>query len=232
MFATKKEQYLEAYELSLAQRAFVLPWFGVQAVLDPTKGRAVAGFNDAINTRRFTSALLRKLESSSEGRALLRAKPLLSTATLDVAALKLLPAGSLGASYAAFMDSHGFSPDDRAPVRFTTDADLAYVSARYRQVHDFWHVLCGLPTTVLGELALKAFEAAHTGLPSAYVSASVGALSPALGAAERAEYASKYVPWAWTAGRACGCLLSFDYEGNLAQDVAGLRQRLGILPAP
>ena len=36
---------------------------------------------------------------------------------------------------------------------------------RYRQVHDFWHVLCDLPPTVLGEVALKWFELKATGLP-------------------------------------------------------------------
>jgi len=33
------------------------------------------------------------------------------------------------------------------------------------QVHDFWHVLAGLPPTVMGELALKWFELVQTGLP-------------------------------------------------------------------
>ena len=32
---------------------------------------------------------------------------------------------------------------------------LAYVMQRYREVHDFWHVICALPTSVAGEVALK-----------------------------------------------------------------------------
>jgi len=36
---------------------------------------------------------------------------------------------------------------------------------RYREVHDFWHVLCELPPTVLGEITLKWLEAVQTGLP-------------------------------------------------------------------
>ena len=42
--------------------------------------------------------------------------------------------------------------------------DVAYVIARYRQVHDFWHVLCDLPPTVLGEIALKWFEWAEVSI--------------------------------------------------------------------
>ena len=38
------------------------------------------------------------------------------------------------------------------------DADLAYVALRNRQVHDLWHVLFSCPTTVCGELGLKALE--------------------------------------------------------------------------
>eukprot|EP00951_Prasinocladus_malaysianus_P042861 scaffold526757_cov21-Prasinocladus_malaysianus.AAC.1 len=44
-------------------------------------------------------------------------------------------------------------------VRFVDDPELAYVAARSREVHDFWHVLFDCHTNVLGELALKAVEA-------------------------------------------------------------------------
>ena len=42
------------------------------------------------------------------------------------------------------MTSHGFLADERAQVRFVDDPELAYVMLRYRQVHDFWHVLAGM----------------------------------------------------------------------------------------
>jgi len=51
-----------------------------------------------------------------------------------------------------------FRADERPPVRFVDDDELAYVAARAREVHDMWHVLFGCPTTILGELALKALE--------------------------------------------------------------------------
>jgi ubiquinone biosynthesis protein COQ4 len=57
-----------------------------------------------------------------------------------------------------YIDQHDFSPDERTVVRFMMDEDAAYVMTRYRQVHDFWHVLADLPPTILGEIALKAFE--------------------------------------------------------------------------
>lgn len=51
----------------------------------------------------------------------------------------------------------------RPSVRFIDDPELAYVMTRYRQVHDFWHVLSGLETDVFGEIALKWFEFMQTG---------------------------------------------------------------------
>ncbi len=69
-----------------------------------------------------------------------------------------MPEGSFGRAYANFMGTRSFRADDRPPVRFIADPELAYVALRARQVHDFWHVLFACPTTVLGELAIKAIE--------------------------------------------------------------------------
>ena len=69
-----------------------------------------------------------------------------------------LPEGTFGHAYAKFMGDRNFTAGDRPPVRFIDDIELAYVAARAREVHDFWHVLFGCHTNVFGELALKAVE--------------------------------------------------------------------------
>jgi ubiquinone biosynthesis protein Coq4 len=51
-----------------------------------------------------------------------------------------------------------------------------WVVIRYRQVHDFWHVLCGVKPTVLGEIAVKWLEMVQTKLPVATLSAFAGPL--------------------------------------------------------
>ena len=66
--------------------------------------------------------------------------------------------GTFGHAYARFMGDRKFLAGDRPPVRFVDDVELAYVAARAREVHDFWHVLFGCHTNVFGELALKAVE--------------------------------------------------------------------------
>jgi hypothetical protein len=61
--------------------------------------------------------------------------------------------------------------------RLIDQPELAYAMTRYREVHDFLHVLTGLPPTVEGELALKTLEAVQTGLPMAALSAIAGPLA-------------------------------------------------------
>jgi ubiquinone biosynthesis protein COQ4 len=49
-------------------------------------------------------------------------------------------------------------------VKFIDSEELVYVMQRYREVHDFWHILAGLDTTVVDELALKTLEYLQTGI--------------------------------------------------------------------
>ena len=135
----------------------MIPYFGIGALLDPTRGDLVAGFGD-VTAGFVLKNLHKKMIASESGRTLLREKPLITEDSMNLPKLRTLPETTFGKGYATFMDHHGFSADERSEVRFMTNPDQAYAMARYRQVHDFWHVLAGLPPTVLGEVALKCFE--------------------------------------------------------------------------
>jgi len=145
---------------SVSQKVFAACGSAVAALVDPKRGDMVGTLGE-VTGRHALQNLRRRLLASDQGRALLRHRPLV-TNDLDLAQC---PPGSFGAAYATFMLKHGFHADDRSPVALVDDDELAYVLLRYRQVHDFWHVLCGLPPTLLGELALKWFELVHTDLP-------------------------------------------------------------------
>lgn len=140
--------------------------------------------------------------------------------------LRTLPDGSLGREYARFMDVRSFTPESRPAVRFVDDPADAWVLQRYRDVHDLWHVLTGMPTTVLGELAQKWFEAAQTGLPVAVISAVFGPVR--LPAEEQKLLITKLVPWAVATGRRAPDLLAIRYEDRLQDDVEELRKEWGI----
>eukprot|EP01133_Synstelium_polycarpum_P014227 gene14227-16786_t len=105
-----------------------------------------------------------KMLADPVGRELLLEKPRIRDATTLVT-LKDLPANTFGGAYYRFMTGHGYSSDERTEVRMIQDDDEAYVMQRYREVHDFWHVLAGVETDVLGELAVKWLELIQTGLP-------------------------------------------------------------------
>jgi ubiquinone biosynthesis protein COQ4 len=141
-----------------------------------------------------------------------------------------MPANTFGAAYARFMGSRNFSPDDRPPVRFLESEELAYVATRAREVHDFWHVLFNCPTSVVGELALKMVEFQQTLLPMCFLSV-VGApwrLKPE----QRSVLFGHYGPWALKAGQSATDLICIYYEKHLGEDLDGLRQKWGIIPAP
>ena len=129
------------------------------------------------------------------------------------------------------MVDHGFDPDDRDAVKFVDDEELAYVMLRYRQTHDFAHVVCGLPPTLYGEVVLKWFELAQTGMPMCALSATVAPLR--LSRRERSLLRTTHVPWALYAGARCNRpLLAVRFEDELATPLHDLRQRLGLRPAP
>lgn len=184
--------YFDRYKLSVAQRAFLIPYFGLTGLLDPTQGDRIAGLGD-VTSFPVLYRLKRDLLSTDAGRKLLRDKPILTSKTLDPNYLKTLPQNSLGFGYFNYMNDHGFSADERNIVRFAEDEDLAYILARYRQIHDFWHVLSDLAPTVLGEVALKCVEYEITGLPVALMSGVFGQLR--LSPDELRIFYSIYLPW-------------------------------------
>ena len=107
--------------------------------------------------------------------------------------------------------------------------------ARYRQVHDLWHVLYGLPPTMLGEVALKWLEAAQTGLPMAAMAAGGGSLR--LKPAERSIVAQHVLPWAASTllgGASTGGvdLMCVYYEHEFGRPLAAVREELRIRPCP
>lgn len=131
-------------------------------------------------------------------------------------------------------------------------AELAYVMQRYRECHDFYHAVTGLPIVVEGEVALKWFEFANMGMPVALLSGAGGMLplrwhasiAPLLDASDKtARKAARraqalrrlrqvYIPWALREGAKAKCLLNVYWEHELETDCDALRHRLGFQKPP
>lgn len=135
----------------------------------------------------------------------------------------------MGRSYVEWLDREGVSPDTRDSVKYIDNEECAYVMQRYRECHDFYHAITGLPVMVEGEVALKAFEFANTLLPMTGLSMfAVTRLKPA----ERSRFWSTYLPWALKNGLKSQDIINIYWEENLERNVDSLRVELGIERPP
>ncbi|CAM6052278.1 unnamed protein product [Sphagnum compactum] len=213
--------------LNAWQQAAVAVGSAVGALMNPARADLVAALGETTGAPAFQN-LLDRMKKSPEGREILMDRPRVISTSVGHA--WDMPANTFGAAYAQFMGSRNFSPDDRPPVRFLESEELAYVATRAREVHDFWHVLFNCPTSVVGELALKMVEFQQTLLPMCFLSV-VGApwrLKPE----QRSVLFGHYGPWALKAGQSATDLICIYYEKHLGEDLDGLRQKWGIIPAP
>lgn len=199
------------------------------AVSDPTRADAVAALGE-VTGHVALCGICNRMMLDPTGQRILRDRPVVDSKTIDLDTLLQSDEKTFGCVYAKFMEDHGFDPDDRSKVQFISDPELAYIMLRYRQCHDFWHALCGLPPTVLGELALKWVELLQTGLPVAALSATVGSVR--LSSRERHILNNIYMPWAARVGKRSSFLMNTYYEEEFGTDIHVLRERLGIEPAP
>jgi ubiquinone biosynthesis protein COQ4 len=143
--------------------------------------------------------------------------------------LRTLPENSVGYNYAAWLDREGVSPDTRDRVKYIDDEECAYVMQRYRECHDFYHALTGLPVMVEGEIALKAFEFANTVLPMTGLS--LFAVTR-LKKAERQRFWETYLPWALSNGVKAEEVINVYWEEQLERPVDELRTELNIEKPP
>lgn len=197
------------------------------ALADPGRADLVAALGETTG-RPSVERMRQRMQAHPVGKLILHDQPRVTDATLLSA--QRCPPGSLGAAYAHFMCSRRFKPNDRPPVRFVDDPQLAFVIARSREVHDFWHTLFSLPTSVTGELALKVIEAVQTGLPMCALAAIAGPMR--IKHTRRAEVLTGIYPWAVGAGMRAEDLMCIYYEKRFQEDLQDLRVEWRIAAAP
>ncbi|KAF1913514.1 ubiquinone biosynthesis protein COQ4, mitochondrial [Ampelomyces quisqualis] len=215
--------------LTVAERVGLAIGSGLGSFLDPRRGDLIASFGEATAQPYFIDKLRNRMLLSPTGRRILRDRPRLKSTSLDIPRLRQLPQNTLGYAYAAWLDREGVSPDTRAAVKFIDNEECAYVMQRYRECHDFYHALVGLPVFREGEVALKAFEFANTGLPMTGL-AVFSAFT--LKKAEWRRFWDVYGPWATRNGAQSDDVINIYWEEELETDVDELRTRFGIEKPP
>lgn len=216
--------------LSRLGRATLAATSAILALRNPKRADLVATLSDATAGPTLARLTSRLSAGGGAGTNMLSARsPARFPSTEMFIEMRSLPDGTLGREYVRFMDVRKFDHLDRPVVNrsLVPDPDAAWVLQRYRDVHDLWHVVCDVPTTVFGEICLKWFEAVHTGgLPGPLLSAVGG---PArLGLRERLVLVKEIVPWAVEVGTNCQDLLAVKYEDVVDRQVVDLREEWNL----
>jgi ubiquinone biosynthesis protein COQ4 len=202
---------------------------GIGSLINPYRGDLIATCGETTATPYFIYRLRKAMLSDPTGRRILRDRPRITSQSLDLPYLRTLPPTTVGGNYVAWLDREGVSPDTRADVRYIDDEECAYVMQRYRESHDFYHALTGLPIVREGEVALKAFEFANTLLPmTGFACLAVGTMKPS----ERKRFWEVYGPWALRNGMRSQEVINIYWEEEMETDCEALRKRLGIERPP
>ncbi|RAK92628.1 ubiquinone biosynthesis protein COQ4, mitochondrial precursor [Aspergillus costaricaensis CBS 115574] len=215
--------------LNFVERGALAVGSAVGSLLNPRRADLIAACGEATATPYFIYRLRDAMLSDPTGRQILRDRPRITSETLKLPYLRSLPENTVGRTYATWLDREGVSPDTRDNVQYIDDEECAYVMQRYRECHDFYHAVTGLPIFVEGELALKAFEFLNTLIPMTGLSLFA---SVRLKPAERERLFSIYLPWALKSGLQSKELINVYWEKVLEKDVGELRAELGIERPP
>ena len=171
------------------------------------------------------------LEGLDEGRALLRDRPRLSSATVDLDALRSLPAGTLGREWTDHLARNGLDVDAlTVPVRAGATDVENWLLERVRQTHDIWHTLLGLGTAPHEEVLVHAFQWPQLHMPYSWLVMAFG--TPKHFVLERRwTDLRRRLPAALRAGRRARPLLPVYWERHWSRPIDAVRAELGVDPA-
>lgn len=216
-----------AGELRTRSRCSLHPWDDNKS--DSNVADLIAQVGESTATPYFIYRLRDAMLADPTGRRILRLRPRITSKTLSMDRLRSLPENTVGRSYVGWLDREGVTPDTRSETRYIDDEECAYVMQRYRECHDFYHAITGLPIVREGEVALKAFEWANTALPMPGLSMFAAAT---MKTQERRRFWSIYLPWALRNGSRSKEVINVFWEEQLERDVEDLRRELGIEQPP
>lgn len=127
--------------------------------------RVIRAFSDRSLNRQFE-----RFRATPQGRRILAGESTLLERLTDRDALKRLPLGSLGRTYAEFTRAEAISPKGLVEASLAAPPESPDMglerrlfAARLRDSHDLWHVVTGYGRDLIGESALLAFTYRQTG---------------------------------------------------------------------
>ncbi|CAO1623039.1 unnamed protein product [Sympodiomycopsis kandeliae] len=228
------QQYPSHIPLASWEKHFLSVGSTLASLINPSRGDMIALLSET-SGERFLPKILDDVMKSHEGRKMIIEKPRLTTKSIDMTYLRGLDDDTFGKRYTEWLDWCRVGPDTRAQVQYISNPQEAYLMQRYRESHDFYHMLCGMPVNALGETVVKIFEFAHFGLPVALLSSIAGPLR--LTNQERYTLFNELAPWAWEMGKESrrkmqASLLSVRWEHRWEMDFKQMQREFGITDPP
>lgn len=183
---------------------------------------------EEITGRPRLRAELAAIARTPEGQRLLARRPELSSAQVDYAALRRLPADTLGGAYVRHLDDNGITADYQAQgTVYVDDPDIAYLVRRFRQTHDVWHALLGLGIAGHEEVIVHWFTWGQLRLPHSALIMIFGTLKHLV--LERRWPALRHTLLeAYRDGRDAKPLLGVIWEDRWTQPLAQVRADFGV----
>ncbi len=189
---------------------------------------ALSGNNDQKNFIRFRS-------TEAGRRVLAEERDILATLSARDALLEL-PVGSLGHTYAEFMNREQISADglvdaSEAPgdvEDFHEDPDGERFGARLRDTHDLWHVVTGYNRDLIGEASLLSFTYAQ--IKNRGIGVIVAMAWWRAGGVE--QHARRMIREAFKRGKNAAWLPGADWEALLPVPLDEVRRCLGVGEPP
>lgn len=221
--------YPEHIPTSTFQKILLSVGSSLITISNPYRGDMLATFGETSGAFAL-GRMKRQMELDTVGQQILLEKPRINTKSVDLDYLRSLPDGTFGKEYVTWLKDNHASPDERLPVSFVDDPELAYVMQRYREIHDLMHTVLGMPTTMIGEVAVKVFEGIQTGLPMCVTGGVFGTFR--LGPKHLRIYLNTHLQWAIRNGWNARPMMNVYYEKHWQEPVSEFRHFMNITDPP
>ncbi|KAH3670399.1 hypothetical protein OGAPHI_000914 [Ogataea philodendri] len=230
LYQRPEPNYPNHVPLHPVEKAALFVGSAAGAYLHPERNEFIVALGESTALPYFLNQLKVQMLNDPVGRQILKERPNITSDSLRLDELRKYPENSLARAYVSWLDMEGVSPDTREPVRFIDDEELAFIFQRYRQCHDFYHAITGLPIVREGEIALKLFEFLNLKIPFAGMGALFAPIP--IKKSQRSRLLNIYYPWALKNSASCKPLINVYWENILDHDVDHLRAQLGIEKPP
>jgi ubiquinone biosynthesis protein Coq4 len=196
----------------------------IKIVNDPNRLNEVFNLSDQTADTAVLNRLAGEFAKDPVGAEALRDMPRLGR--IDLPALRALPKGTLGRTYADFMADRGLDPASIPTLPVQDQAE--FVQAHLYETHDLWHVVTGFDTDVAGELGLQAFYGAQFRGPLPPAILAAGLLNTSFYSTADHDRRFRAIVLGWTLGRKARQLFGRRWDQMWERPIAEVRAELAL----